>query len=162
MLVSDIDEPLTHTILRKSKVYTQEDSNRTFEGLHIRKATTADVKEKGSRDRSRYYLLYGDAREQDRTQTRRPQQRSRNGTGSIIDRLGPKTDILSRLGKRDERRPTYRNYARSARPPQQHRRRSLSPRSTRSPARRDDSNDDAEIQIPDSLKGRIGVRRPRS
>lgn len=152
LLVSDVDEPLTHTILRKAKVYTREDSNRTFEGLHIRQSTTADVKEKGARDRSRYYLLHGDGRGQPR---RTQRHQSRVATGSIVDRLGPKPDIMSRLGKRDERRP-----ARSTRSSQRQRRRSLSPISTRSPARREDDN--GEIPIPDSLKGRIGARRSRS
>ncbi|KAF7727484.1 hypothetical protein EC973_007462 [Apophysomyces ossiformis] len=48
---------LTHTLLRKSKVHVRED--RTFENLHIRVATTTDVKARGARERSRYYLLHG-------------------------------------------------------------------------------------------------------
>lgn len=140
--------------------------------LQIRMATTADVKEKNARAKSRYYLLYG---EEDRSNSKRPTT-TRAGSG-IENRLGPRRnndtppprgDIFSRLGKRladDHRRRWPRQHHHS-----EPRRRSLSPRRLRPRSSREriesSSNGNStpkelgELDIPESLKGRIGVRRP--
>ncbi|KAI9268130.1 hypothetical protein BDA99DRAFT_504925 [Phascolomyces articulosus] len=154
LLASDIQDPVTHHILRKAKAYTQENSDHVFNNLHIRIATTWDVKEPGARDRSRYYLLHGgdDAGGRYMTTTK-PFDRSELPKGGIFDRLG----------KRKESRPNTRRHH----PYQQQdkRRRSLSPRPPRSSSGREEEQGnrgkDVSIQIPDSLKGRIGSRRPR-
>ncbi|KAI8144588.1 hypothetical protein BJV82DRAFT_607841 [Fennellomyces sp. T-0311] len=84
LLRSDPEDPVTHRVLRKARAYTQESSGHVFDNLHIRVATTQDIKEPGARDKSRYYLLHGE------------EQRRNNGS------------VFDRLGKRNENRPTRR------------------------------------------------------
>lgn len=157
LLASDVDDPVTHQVLRKAKAYTQESSDHVFNNLHIRIATTWDIKEPGARDRSRYYLLHGGDN---------PFDRSELPKGGVFDRLG------NRRKESTRRRQQHQDGN------NRQRRRSLSPQSSRSSshhhqnrsARDNDDNDhdkdnngndDHAIQIPDSLKGRIGSRRPR-
>ncbi|KAI7850304.1 hypothetical protein BDC45DRAFT_246227 [Circinella umbellata] len=139
LLASDINDPVTHHILRKAKAYTQENSNHIFNNLHIRVATTWDIKEPGARDRSRYYLLHG------------------SDDDNSFDRSElPRGGIFDRLGNRRKESTRHRQQ-------QQQRRRSLSPQSSHHHHNRSARNDNEDnlIQIPDSLKGRIGSRRPR-
>ncbi|KAI9496972.1 hypothetical protein BDB00DRAFT_785080 [Zychaea mexicana] len=146
LLVSDIEDPVTHRILRKARAYTQESSGHVFDNLHIRIATDWDVKERGARDRSRYYLLHGGD--------------SGPAASSRLPDL-PKGGVFNRLGRRNESRPQGRRGGRQ----RQEERRSLSPQPRRSDRRFNDdgttADDDSSIQVPDSLKGRIGPRRPR-
>lgn len=76
---------INHTLLRKAKVYTME-SGRTVNNLHLRLASEWDVKERGARERSRYYLLHGLNKDiNSRLGKRRIEKKKSN-------------DILSRLG----------------------------------------------------------------
>ncbi|KAI8578373.1 hypothetical protein K450DRAFT_247576 [Umbelopsis ramanniana AG] len=76
---------INHTLLRKAKVYTME-SGRTVNNLHLRLASEWDVKERGARERSRYYLLHGVNKDiNSRLGKRRIEKKKPN-------------DILSRLG----------------------------------------------------------------
>lgn len=81
---------INHTLLRKSQPYTLE-SGKSINNLHLRLASDWDVKERGARERSRYYLLHGPPAKDinSRLGKRRADQPKR---------LGGKQDVLSRLG----------------------------------------------------------------
>jgi hypothetical protein len=81
---------INHTLLRKSQPYTLESGN-SVNNLHLRLASDWDVKERGARERSRYYLLHGPPAKDinSRLGIRR---------GDKPKRLGGKQDVLSRLG----------------------------------------------------------------
>ncbi|ORY97902.1 hypothetical protein BCR43DRAFT_490532 [Syncephalastrum racemosum] len=127
---------LTSKILRKAKPISKE-GDRVFDNLHIRVATLWDIKERGARERSRYYLLHGE----EESMPRRRRERD------IEDRLGHRDngrrgegDVFSRLGRRVERgRPYERHRKRDDR-------RSLSPQTREA--------------LPESLRNRLGSRRP--
>jgi hypothetical protein len=57
-LIIDQTTSVNHTLLRKANAYTME-SGRTVNNLHLRLASEWDVKERGARERSRYYLFHG-------------------------------------------------------------------------------------------------------
>ena len=164
LLVNDVYDPLSTTILRKAKPFTDAKSEKTHD-LHIRMATKEDVKEKGARDRSRFYLLYGegthdfdefDAYEKAKDRANNKQRDEDHAHSDILNRLGDRKEprmrsespggrsVFARLGKRDESRP-------SRRPRDHHRRRSLSPRARQ--------QDDTPKELPESLKGRLGPKR---
>lgn len=170
LLVNDVLDPLSTTVLRKAKPFTDPKSERTHD-LHIRMATKEDVKEKGARDRSRFYLLYGegthdfdefDAYEKAKDRLNNKQHEDNDEQSDILNRLGGRKEpkmrsesspargksVFDRLGKRDESRP-------SRRPRDHHRRRSLSPRARHS--RQEEQ--DIPKELPDSLKGRLGPKR---
>ncbi|KAI8100147.1 uncharacterized protein BX664DRAFT_34661 [Halteromyces radiatus] len=141
--------------------------------LYIRMATDNDIKTRGSRERSRYYLLHG---EPDSKQ----QRSTSNKPLSILDRLGSKVPPLSsrrgyrydedskydsqhrRRGRRGRYDGNDDGYRRS-------RRRSISPNRTNdddnnkyidngdeSAAKQDVKDDDKPIEIPEHLRGRLG------
>jgi hypothetical protein len=89
-LLLEPDNEINHTVLRKSKVYTME-SGTTVNNLHIRLASDQDVKEKGARERSRYYLLHGGPSKDinERLGRRREKQHvSNNSSKDVLSRLG--------------------------------------------------------------------------
>ncbi|CDH55641.1 predicted protein [Lichtheimia corymbifera JMRC:FSU:9682] len=180
LLVNDVNDPLSATVLRKAKPFTDPKSERTHD-LHIRMATKEDVKEKGSRDRSRFYLLYGegthdfdefDAYEKARDRANNKQEGHEGGDGDDGSNGQQGGDILSRLGARRERKMRSDSQAAgksvferlgkrdesrpSRRPRDHHRRRSLSPRARPSPRQEED---DTPKELPESLKGRLGPKR---
>ncbi|KAG0172316.1 hypothetical protein DFQ28_003575 [Apophysomyces sp. BC1034] len=152
---------ISHTILRKTKTHTRDD--RVFENLHIRIATTADVKERGARERSRYYLLYGT----EESVHDRPM--SSDDHVPVTSRLGARRerderDVFSRLGRRrDDSYGGDTDDRRHSRRRERPRRRSMSPvqRKPVVPSDVDDKIEDNDLssELPESLKGRLGPRQ---
>jgi hypothetical protein len=89
-LLLEPNASINHTILRKSKVFTNA-SGTSVNHLHIRLASDFDVKERGARERSRYYLLHGEPSKD---------INSRLGKRKLEKRMkeAEKDDVLSRLG----------------------------------------------------------------
>ncbi|KAL0135329.1 hypothetical protein V8B55DRAFT_1555947 [Mucor lusitanicus] len=106
--------------------------------LSIRIATDEDVKERGARERSRYYLLHG-VEDQPLSEERREARKAH------VDRMqkngGDGRDVFSRLGSKV--------------PPRNSRDRSRSP--TRSEGRNIKRERSVEREIPDRLKSRLGL-----
>lgn len=133
-LLTDPNAQVNHTTLVASKIFENADGKNIE--LSLRVATDEDVKSKGSRERSRYYLLHGteDSEVQREERYKDLEERmKRNG--------GDGRDVFSRLGNKvgnNERRGTQRRQ----------RDRSASPsreiiRKTR--------------ELPDRLKNRLGA-----
>ncbi|CAO3641722.1 unnamed protein product [Mucor fragilis] len=109
--------------------------------LSIRIATDEDVKERGARERSRYYLLHGvedQPLSEDRKEARKAHVERMQMNG------GDGRDVFSRLGSKMPPAPERRNS----------RNRSRSP--TRTQDRSIKRERSAEREIPDRLKSRLG------
>jgi hypothetical protein len=133
-LLADPNAQVDHTTLVASKIFENADGKNIE--LSLRVATDEDVKSKGARERSRYYLLHGTEDSEVQREERYndlEERMKRNG--------GDGRDVFSRLGNKvenNERRGTQRRQ----------RDRSASPgreiiRKTR--------------ELPDRLKNRLGA-----
>ncbi|OBZ91338.1 hypothetical protein A0J61_00600 [Choanephora cucurbitarum] len=134
-LLKEPTDSLDHLTLLPAKPFAKED--RTID-LFVRIATDEDVKERGSREKSRYYQLHGVENETPREANQRKgrmaraERMTRNG--------GDGRDVFSRLGNRIPART-----------------RSQSPsRETTRTLGRDRS---IEREVPRHLKDRLGPRR---
>ncbi|KAI8332008.1 hypothetical protein BD560DRAFT_415479 [Blakeslea trispora] len=134
LLKDPSNSSLDHLTLQPAKPFIKDD--RSID-LFIRIATDEDVKERGSREKSRYYQLHGveneTRRQTDRRMGRiaRAERMTRNG--------GDGRDVFSRLGNRVPRR------------------RSQSP--SRETTRTSERERSVEREIPQHLKDRLGPRR---
>ncbi|KAI8393514.1 uncharacterized protein BYT42DRAFT_9579 [Radiomyces spectabilis] len=165
------DADLSHKELQKAKPFQKDE--RQFNNLQLRVSTDYDLKEKGARERSRYYLLHG-------TEDSEVGERERESSsrGDIQSRLGPRRDdrrprdryqdrkssgVFRRLGRhaleddddRDRRYSQRRGRSRHG-----SRRRSMSPlREISQHDEHDKDEEDKPVEIPDRLKGRLNFNK---
>jgi hypothetical protein len=129
-LVVDKDQDVNHLQLTPAKPFVNEDGE-SF-SLFIRISTDEDIKERGARERSRYYKIHGTENEnisKERKESRKEHYERMNKSG------GDGRSVFSRLGSK--------------------RNRSLSPsqKETRELKR---ERTPEEREIPDRLKSRLG------
>lgn len=132
LLENDNDDDLDSTELKAAKPYRRSQDDKAlsvFDTLQLRMATDSDIKVRGARHHSRYYLFNGNPSEQ------------KQASGSILDRLGARVPPRRyQESSRYDRASQRRRYDDD----EPARRRSLSPGHT------------APAELPDSLRGRLG------
>lgn len=134
-LVSDTTVTVDHRTLVPAKPFI--DDREIPHELFIRLSTDEDVKERGARTRSRYYLIHGV--EDDKTISVERQEARKEHRERMTKSGGDGRSVFSRLGAKVERRRSLSPDRR------EERRRSSSPNSRRE-----------EREIPSHLKSRLG------
>lgn len=130
-------QTLDHRTLVPAKPFTKptEDDQKTTIALFVRISTDEDVKERGARERSRYYMLHGSI---DQPVTKERRESRREHLERMQKNGGDGRDVFSRLGNKVKSRSRSRSPERdSAR--------------VSKPRNRD---------IPDRLKSRLGPIKP--
>lgn len=132
-LVAGENITVDHRALVPAKPFVNEQD--ISQELFIRVSTDEDVKERGARQRSRYYLIHGV--EDDKTISVERQEARKEHRERMTKSGGDGRSVFSRLGGKVERR-------RSLSPSRKAERRSLSP------------SEREEREIPSHLKSRLG------
>ncbi|GAA5806819.1 hypothetical protein MFLAVUS_000167 [Mucor flavus] len=139
-LLTDTSSGVDHRALVPAKAFV--DGEGKSHELFIRLSTDEDVKERGARQRSRYYLIHGV--EEDKSISSERQEARKEHMERMRKSGGDGRSVFSRLGSKVERR------------------RSVSPsrQETRSTGRDREGSAEREVsrerEIPDSLKSRLG------
>ncbi|KAG2198968.1 hypothetical protein INT47_013152 [Mucor saturninus] len=137
-LLLDPSVEVQHRQLVAAKPYVKEDVTHE---LFIRISTDEDVKERGARTRSRYYLIHG-VEEDESTISEERKEARKSHRERMAKSGGDGRSVFSRLGKTVDRR--------SLSPDAQRERRSLSPNHRRQ------EEDNVVREIPSHLKSRLG------
>jgi hypothetical protein len=129
-------QTLDHRTLVPAKPFTkptEEDDQKASIPLFLRISTDEDVKERGARERSRYYLLHGS---EDRPVTKERREARREHIERMQKNGGDGRDVFSRLGNKVA--PSGRSRSRS-------------------PERNDARVSQSRTRdVPDRLKSRLG------